>query len=484
MVTRRGFKEWIVGQKPATIVWFRNDLRVHDHQALSAAAGIGPVVPVFILDDGAPWPLGGAAKWWLHHSLVHLAATLRALGSPLIFRRGPAAHVLRELIHETGAARIHVTRNIEAKATAYDACLAKMLPVPLTSFDGLLLHDPQTLRTGNGGPYRVFTPFFRALRTAVSEATPLAAPASLEAPSAQLQSDDLAEWRLTPRRPDWAAGFANDWSPGETGARTRLANFLASRAATYAQDRDIFAKDGTSRLSPHLRFGEISPRTVWRATQTSLGGEASAEKFLSEVGWREFSYHLLHHFPGLPEQNLRREFDGFPWTDDASALAAWTSGRTGAPIVDAGMRELWATGWMHNRARMICASYLVKNLMTDWRRGASWFWDTLVDADLANNSASWQWVAGCGADAAPFFRIFNPMLQGQKFDPHGVYVRRWVPELTKLSDRDIHAPWLAAASSLRAAGVVLGETYPRPLVDLNASRARALAAFSQLSNAA
>jgi deoxyribodipyrimidine photo-lyase len=482
---RRNLEDWIVGQQSATIVWFRNDLRVHDHPALTAAAAKGePVIPVYILDDSAPWPMGGASKWWLHHSLTKLSSALRKLGSPLILRRGAAASILEEIVQETGASSVVWSRQYDAETIAFDARVARTVSAAAVDYPGVLLHDPVRLKTGDGGPYRVFTPFLRAMRATCQVSAPLPAPISLRPPPQALSSDDLSSWGLTPRRPDWASGFTASWQPGEDGARDGLETFLSSRAGGYASNRDIFAVEGTSRLSAHLRFGEISPRTVWHATQARLEGQTGAEKFLAEIGWREFSYHLLHHFPSLPRQNLRREFDHFPWADDAAKLKAWQHGRTGVPAVDAGMRELWTTGWMHNRARMICASFLVKNLLIDWRHGAAWFWDTLVDADLANNSASWQWVAGCGADAAPFFRIFNPVLQARKFDPDGTYVRRWIPELTKLSDKDVHEPWAAESSKLRAADVSLGHTYPRPIVDLGSSRARALAAFAGLRNAA
>ncbi|HAH11743.1 MAG TPA: deoxyribodipyrimidine photolyase [Alphaproteobacteria bacterium] len=467
------------------LLWFRQDLRLSDNPALSVAVATGqPVIPVYIHDTEGhgDWPPGGAAQWWLHHSLSALAASLEARGSQLILRSGRARDVLCGLIAETGASKIFWNRCYEPAAIARDRALKAELPAfgcAVESHSGNLLREPWEPKTQSGAAFKVFSPFFRALSSLGPAGAPLPAPEGLNTGSQLLASERLADWALTPSRPNWARGFEAVWTPGEAGAQRRLQDFLDRRVATYAQDRDRPDGETTSRLSPHLHFGEITPSQIWHATTTREAGRGH-QKFLSEVGWREFSYHLLYHQPQLPHDNLRPEFERFPWREDAAAFQAWSKGQTGVPIVDAGMRELWTTGWMHNRVRMIVASFLVKNLGIHWREGKAWFWDTLVDADLANNAASWQWVAGCGADAAPYFRVFNPVLQGLKFDPDGLYVRRWVPELSKMPSAHIHAPWSAGASILADAGVKLGLTYPAPIVDLSESRARALAAFAQL----
>ncbi|MBV8474555.1 MAG: deoxyribodipyrimidine photo-lyase, partial [Hyphomicrobiales bacterium] len=460
--------------------------------ALAAAiARGGAVVPVFILDDADAWEWapGGASRWWLEGSLAALDESLRRAGNALVLRRGPAEGVIERLVAETRADAVYWNRRYEPWAIARSERLKGALKsrgVEARSFNGALLAEPWELTNGSGEAYRVFTPFWKALR-AREFGEPLPPPCSIPRPEVDPQSEALAAWRLRPSAPDWAGGLRATWTPGEAAAQARLAAFAANAAPHYADRRDEPAAAGTSRLSPHLHFGELSPRQVWRAvTHNALANgsdpaAAGAESFLSEIAWREFSYHLLFHFPHLPEEPLRREFANFPWAGDRTRLMAWRRGETGYPIVDAGMRELWSTGWMHNRARMIVASFLIKDLLLDWRSGERWFWDTLVDADLANNSASWQWVAGCGADAAPYFRIFNPALQGSKFDSTGAYVRRWVPELAKLPARFIHEPWKASASELAAAGVTLGRNYPVPVVDHGEARRRALAAYQSLS---
>ncbi len=458
---------------PPTIVWFRQDLRLSDNPALEAARG--PVVPLFVLDDETPgvWKAGGASRWWLHRSLEALGADLAKRGSRLILRRGRADKVLPELVAETGAKAVVWNRLYEPFATARDAQLKDALKVRgvcVSSFNGSLLKEPWEVKTGNDTPFKVFTPFWRAALSTMEPPSPVAAPKALQPPAAWPASDTLSDWNLLPARPNWASGFEPVWTPGEAGARARLSAFVNGGLSRYAAARDMPAEAATSRLSPHLHWGEISPRQVWHTLQVA---EANADKFLSEIGWREFSYHLLYHFPTLPERNFRPAFDAFAWADDAAGFSAWTKGRTGYPIVDAGMRELWATGTMHNRVRMAAASFLIKHLMIRWQRGAAWFWDTLVDADLASNSASWQWVAGSGADAAPYFRIFNPVLQGEKFDPDGVYVRRWIPELSACETRFVHRPWEAANFAKLK--------YPAPIVQHDRARARALAAFQQLS---
>ncbi|WP_394761573.1 cryptochrome/photolyase family protein [Phenylobacterium sp.] len=467
------------------IVWFRRDLRLSDNPALAAAVASGrPIVPLYVLDEtpGLRAP-GAASLWWLDQSLRRLAASLEALGSRLILRRGPAAAVLDGLARDTGAAKVVWNRLYDPGVTDRDTALKAALKgqgVAVTSFNGALLSEPWTVRNKSGEPFKVFTPFWRAARAGL-DLTPLhPTPAALIAPTAWPATERLETWSLQPTKPDWTAGFGI-WTPGEAGARRRLEDFLATGLARYAEGRDIPAGGAVSRLSPHLHFGEISPRQVWAALDDAVearpGLDRHAEKFRAELGWREFSHALLFYNPEMESRNFKPAYDAFPWREDPIAFTAWTKGRTGYPMVDAGMRELWATGFMHNRVRMLTASFLVKHLLLDWRLGEAWFWDTLLDADRANNAAGWQWVAGSGADAAPYFRIFSPMGQGEKFDTNGAYVRRWVPELARLPDAVVHSPWTADPRILRAAGVVLGQTYPHPIVDHGFARDRALAAL-------
>jgi deoxyribodipyrimidine photo-lyase len=473
---------------PPVLHWFRQDLRLGDNPALTAAIGTGrPVIPLFVLDEQTPgrWAPGGASRWWLHHSLAALAGSLQRLRAPLVLRRGHAIDVLPRLAQETGADTIFWTRCYEPHAAALDAKLVPALAslgIECRRFGGNLLHEPEAITTAGDQPFRVFTPFWRACSRQPEPKAPLAPPEQMPGVPDPPQSERLEDWRLLPV-PDWAGGLRSIWTPGEAGAKARLAAFVDGALARYGRQRDRMDLAATSMLSPHLHHGEISPRQCWHAASAAVASgatAAAAEAFSRELGWREFSYHLLHHFPTLPEQPFRPEFRDFPWLADEAALARWQRGRTGFPIVDAAMRELWHTGWMHNRARMVTASFLVKDLLTPWQDGEAWFWDTLVDADLANNAASWQWVAGCGADAAPYFRIFNPVLQGQRFDPDGDYVRRWLPELAKLPTANLHAPWQAPALTLSDAGVRLGEDYPRPMVDHGDARRRALAAYDQV----
>ncbi|WP_306118324.1 MULTISPECIES: deoxyribodipyrimidine photo-lyase [unclassified Roseitalea] len=468
------------------VVWFRSDLRLRDNGALTAAAQSGrPVIAVFIFDDPpqAGPALGGAQRWWLHHSLAALADSLKGIGLPLVLRRGDPAAVLDALIAETGADTVYWNRRYAPHEVQLDQKIKRDLGergLTVASHDGALMHEPTRIRTKDGGPYRVYSPFWRAFAQSGEPREPLPAPESIRAHHTTIASDRLEDWSLLPKEPDWSGGIAEVWDPGEHGAQTRLAEFVEDGLAGYKAERNKPAAEGTSRLSPHLRFGEITPFDVWHAAGKARGVAAGdLETFRKELAWREFSYHLLFHFPDLGTANFNSDFDAFPWRDDDRALRAWRAGRTGYPIVDAGMRQLWQTGWMHNRVRMIVGSFLIKDLMIDWRRGEAWFWDTLVDADPANNTASWQWVAGSGADAAPYFRVFNPVLQGEKFDADGAYVRRYVPELAALDTKYIHKPWQAPQDVLDRAGIRLGETYPEPMVDHGQARKRALAAYEQ-----
>ena len=473
-------------RRPATtLLWLRQDLRLSDHEALADALERGDaVVPVFIWspEEDAAWPAGAASRWWLHRSLASLDASLRARGSRLVIRRGPALPALRDLVRETGASRVSWSRCYEPSRVERDAEIEKALHadgVEAESHGGALLVEPWEIRSGSGAPYKVFTPFWRTLLAGPPFPPPLPAPEAIPEPSAWPRSEPLAALELLPAIA-WDAGLAAAWTPGEAGAAELLSTFLETGAhAAYSTGRDAPGRAGTSRLSPHLHWGEISPRQVWSAARR-LARATDGDAWLRQVVWREFAQHCLFHFPHAPEKPLREEFARFPWRRDARGLRAWQKGMTGYPMVDAGMRELWTTGWMHNRVRMLVASFLVKHLLVQWQEGERWFWDTLVDADLPNNALSWQWVAGCGLDASPYFRIFNPVTQGQKFDPGGTYVRRWVPELAALPDKFLHAPWTAPPSVLAEAGVILGKTYPRPIVDHAAARARALAALATL----
>jgi deoxyribodipyrimidine photo-lyase len=473
------------------LVWLRRDLRLADQPALHAAVGTGrPVVPLFVWspEEEGDWPLGGASCWWLHDSLAALAAALRERGAALVIRRGPALAALQQVMAETGADTVFWNRLYEPAAVARDTAVKQTLKqagCTVRSFNGALLREPGTVLNKTGNPFQVFTPFWKHCLKLAEPDAPLPAPQSIAGVAEPLASVPLDELRLKPTIA-WDQGFYPVWQPGEAGALAQLDTFCDAAMAGYASGRDIPGVRGTSRLSPHLHFGEVSPRQVWHAAQQAVATEQTpglaggAEVFLREIGWRDFAHHLIFHFPHTATQPLRPEFADFPWLEDAEGLRAWQRGQTGYPVVDAGMRELWATGWIHNRVRMIVASFLVKDLLVSWQAGAAWFWDTLVDANLASNTLGWQWAGGCGADAAPYFRIFNPVLQGAKFDPDGAYVRHWVPELKGLPDKLLHQPWTADAGTLRAAGVELGTTYPRPIVDHGEARQRALAALSTI----
>jgi deoxyribodipyrimidine photo-lyase len=473
--------------RPA-IVWLRNDLRLADNPALAEACGRGvPVVILYVLDDsGATRPRGAASRWWLDKSLASLGRDVADRGGTLTLRRGAPAAVLDALIDETGAVAVFWNRLYDQPSVDRDRRIKESLrarDIECRSFNAGLLSEPWEIQTGAGGPYKVFSAYWRAAAPRAGDHAPVAAPSSLISPGRPPRSERLEAWGLHPRNPDWSQGFC-DWAPGETGAQARLDRFLETAVADYAQDRDRPDREATSRLSPHLHFGEIGPRQAWTAVhdamETGSANRKGGETFLKELGWREFNHQLLFHFPHTSDENLNPRFDAFAWREDETALEAWRRGRTGYPLVDAGLRQLWTTGWMHNRVRMIVASFLVKDLLIHWKTGEAWFWDTLVDADLANNVGGWQWVAGSGADAAPYFRVFNPILQGKRFDPEGDYVRRWVPELARLPNDCIHEPWAAGDSALAQAGVRLGDTYPRPIIDHPEARDRALALYQRL----
>jgi deoxyribodipyrimidine photo-lyase len=476
-------------QSPVSIVWFRNDLRLADQLALTKAASRGRVLPVFVLDDAADggWRPGGAARWWLHHSLEALDVSLRQRGLRLHVARGSADAILPQLARETGADAVFWSRHYTSYEQRAELAVSRRLAaagVTGEACDGFLLHDPATIQTGSGAYYSVFTPFWKNLSRHLRVDAPLPVPSlrGLENPPEGLSVSELG---LLPRIP-WDSGFGPVWAPGETTAHARLATFAAGAAATYGDTRNTPGIDGTSMLSPHLRFGELSPRQIWRAVAGSApvtpytGAAEGVEVYLREIGWREFAWHVLTHQPQTLELPLRSKWQQFHWETDPAMLAAWQRGQTGYPMVDAGMRQLWATGWMHNRVRMIVASFLTKHLLQHWYEGARWFWDTLVDADAGNNTMGWQWAGGCGADAQPFFRVFHPVTQGEKFDAAGDYVRHWVPELAALPSKYIHAPFQAPPFELLAAGVKLGETYPFPVVEHAWARKRAIDRAAQL----
>lgn len=466
------------------IVWFRNDLRLADNPALRHAANSGrPVIPLYILDETPGLRTRGAASlWWLDKSLKSLAESLEKLGNGLVLRKGVAAEVLDDVIAHTGATCVLWNRLYDQASINRDTAIKTSLKdagVDCQSFNASLLNEPWTVSNGAKQPYKVFTPYWRAAREPLSQVTVEPGPKHLKSHEHLPCSESLSDWNLHPTKPDWSKGF-DLWSPGEAGALKRLDDFLSGPVDGYGEQRDLPSVEATSRLSPHLHFGEIGPRQVWLAARDAVEHRGAPvgeiDKFLSEVGWREFNHSILFHWPNLPTSGFRPEFDAFPWKSNPIFFEAWTRGETGYPIVDAGMRELWATGFMHNRVRMIVASFLVKHLLIDWREGEAWFWDTLVDADLANNVGNWQWVAGSGADASPYFRIFNPIAQGEKFDPRGVYVRRWVPELKSVPDEVIHKPWTRALHLPAAAK----RLYSRPIVDHAQAREKAMEAYRGL----
>ena len=464
------------------ILWFRRNLRLIDNAALLEAVASGKrILPLFVHDD---LPLGGASRWWLHHSLAALDGKIRSRDGALVLRRGDPADVIDEIVEATGATAVYCNRRFEPAAREQESRVASRLGsrAVLDIADDGLLRRPNEVATQTGGNYKVFTPYYKACVALGEPAAPRAVPEALKFVPPSDDSDVLESWSLLPTSPDWAAGLRDTWGPGETGAIERL-DAMAEAISGYADGRDRPDRDATSRLSPHLHFGEISPRQVWHGvmhTARQRGLEDAAEPFIRQLYWRDFSTYLLFHYPSLATKPLREEYGRFPWRDDIAALERWQKGRTGYPIVDAGMRQLWHTGWMHNRVRMIVASLLVKHLLIPWQRGAEWFMDTLVDADMANNSAGWQWVAGSGSDAAPYFRVFNPISQGQKFDPDGEYVRRWVPELRELPKQYVHEPWTADSATLTSSGIALDADYPSPIVEHKLGRERALAAYKAM----
>jgi len=469
------------------IVWFRRDLRLEDNPALIAAIDSGAsVLPVYIHapQEEAPWAPGAASRWWLHHSLTALDQTLRDRGSYLHICKGATLQSLRELIAVTGAHAVYWNRGYEPACIGRDKRIKQALRddgIDAKSFNGALLIEPWQIETGQGDPYRVFTPFWRKLRADLQIEAPQAAPAHIDTKQAE-GSVALNSLHLRPKIP-WDSEFGAHWLPGEFGAHESVQQFCEAALRDYKVERDRPDRVGTSRISPYLHFGEIGPRQIawmldrYARSESSLVLQEAGEPYLRELGWREFSHHLLYHFPHTPEKPLQAQFDAFPWApDDAIALTRWQQGQTGIPIVDAGMRELWRTGWMHNRVRMLVASFLTKNLRQHWLHGARWFWDTLLDADLANNTQGWQWTAGSGADASPYFRIFNPVTQGYRFDPDGAYVKRWVPELADAPVKLVHEPWLDPALLQRTG-------YPPPMVDLAATRVAALDAYQRMRHA-
>ncbi len=456
-------------------MWFRQDLRLHDLPALAGAAKTGQVLPLYILDDETPgeWRWGGASRWWLHHSLSNLQAAV-----PFILRRGRADQVIADILEHSGATALHFTRDYAPWSAALEQRIKNLCDqrnIACHRHSGFLLHEPEAIRNGQGEPYKVYTPFSRACFASGEPRSPQPA-TQVQWAKNNVQSDKLADWKLLPTKPDWAHEITATWRPGEAAAKKALADFIADALDDYAEGRDRPDKQLTSVLSPHLHWGEISPHQVWHAVRAAMAQangsiDNAGEKFLKEILWREFCAHLVYQYPTFPSEPFRPEFAAMPWRNDNDALHRWQRGQTGYPIVDAGMRQLWATGIMHNRVRMIVASFLIKHLLIAWQDGEKWFWDCLVDADISANAANWQWVAGCGADAAPYYRIFNPMLQGAKFDPQGDYVKRWVPELAHLGPEHIHTPWDMDDPP---------KDYPPPIVNHNAARDRAMAAFQTI----
>jgi deoxyribodipyrimidine photo-lyase len=473
------------------IVWLRDDFRLDDQPSIHAVAD-RPALFVYIHNQagGGARPLGGAAKWRLAESLTAIEAVLAARGARLDILKGDAEETMILLAGAANASRVLWSRRYEGEAKALDERVERALKargVEALSFNGRLMREPRELSKSDGSPVAIFTAFLRRHRTLGPLPAPTPAPKRLTAapwPHDAPRRVSIDALKLRPTKPDWSRELSLGEAPGETGALAALQTFTAGALRSYANERDILSPGAASRLSAHLHFGEISPRRIAHAIETAVAAKPAladaADKYLAELTWRDFATALLDAHTDLATRPLRPDFERLPWHNDEPGFRTWARGQTGYPIVDAGMRQLWRTGYLPNRARLIVASFLVKHLLIDWRRGEEWFWDTLIDADPANNPLNWQWVAGVGVDAAPYFRIFNPVLQAEKFDPHGAYVRRWVPELERLEAPAIHSPWKASRDVLTRAGVTLGETYPRPIVDHAAARARALEAFAKM----
>ncbi|MBF0587290.1 deoxyribodipyrimidine photo-lyase [Prosthecochloris sp. N3] len=465
-----------------TICWFRNDLRLQDNPALTAAAAEGRVLPLYIHQhEQLARATGAAGRWWLHHALSNLND---ALGRNLLISSGDPEAIILRLARLTGARSVVCNRVYDPEGVEQDKRIFEKLSnngISVRTFNASLLQEPWLVLKPDGTPYRIFTPFYRNGYAGRKQSyTPLPVPPRLQTFSPEHESLPLERLGLLPDHP-WHRKFTPIWQPGEEGAHKRLKEFVQHGLQGYSKGRDFPAEPHVSRLSPSLRFGEISPRQIWHALK-NLPESEDRERFLTEIGWREFAYSLLFYNPSMPERPLQHKYSAFAWNDDMHALKLWQQGRTGYPLVDAGMRELWQTGYMHNRLRMITGSFLVKNLRIHWKHGRDWFHDCLLDADAANNNAGWQWVAGCGTDAAPYFRIFNPVTQAKRFDPAGTYTRRYIPELSRLPDRYLFEPWKAPPDILRDAGITPGVTYPEPIVDLQASRQAALQALKQLED--
>lgn len=465
------------------VVWFRDDLRLADHPALHAAAEMGvPVLCIYIFDQKSEGirPLGAASRWWLHHSLESLASGLERIGGRLDLFSGAAAPMVATILQESGGQKLVFNRRYERAEQAVDAAVseaAESAGIAAENFIGSVVHEPTDVTPKSGGYYKVFSPYWKAALAKGVVREPLAAPDRLRAAAPVAGTVSLDDLALLPSI-RWDTAMRETWVPGEAQAAKALASFTAEVLDRYPESRNQLAIDGSSRLSPHLRFGEVSPVQVFAAADSHAGDQGAADKLKAEVGWRDFDKVMLWNNPDLATKPFHADFDRFPYAEiAATTLAAWRKGRTGYPIVDAGMRQLWTTGFMHNRVRMITASFLIKHLLADWRLGEQWFWDTLCDADPANNPVNWQWIAGCGNDPVPYFRIFNPVLQGEKFDGDGTYVRRFVPEVARLPNAWIHKPWEAPKALLEEAGVRLGDSYPTPIVDHKQARARALDAL-------
>lgn len=465
---------------------------MHDNPALWHASREGTAVPVFIFSprEQEPWAPGGASAWWLHHSLASLDKQLRERGSKLLLRKGASARTLIEITQQHDIDHVTWNRRYEPHLQSRDRVVKEKLEdcgIHVEVFESQLLHDPGDVETTSGGPYHVYTPFWDRVTgdNYLNTSDPLPAPelGPERAPDPWPQRTSLSSLHLLPSARDgvqWARGIEKTWTPGEEGAWNRLEEAISQKVPDYKENRNRPDRDGTSRLSPHLHHGEISPRSIWHALENTSFEKETLEPFLKQLVWREFSYHWLHHYPDVPSQTYRNKFKEFPWTYDEETFHRWKPGQTGYPIVDAGMRQLWETGWMHNRVRMIVASFLTKDLLIHWKKGARYFWDTLVDANLANNTMGWQWTAGCGVDPQPFFRIFHPVSQGERHDPKGAYIEKWVPELRHLPKEHLHAPWKASTSTLDQAGITLGETYPDRIVEHARARERALSLYESV----